>query len=65
MASTDRISAKRLCKDDNGQGYHCSSGETELVPCPLRETIVHKDSAIQDSEVEETSKALERKSWMK
>lgn len=62
MASTDSISAKRLCKGANSQCYRCSSGKAKLVPCPLRETRVHKDSAAPDNEVEEISKALERKS---
>jgi hypothetical protein len=65
MASTERISANRLCKGANGQGYCSSSGKITLAPCPLRETRVHKDSAAPDNEVEEISKALEQKSWMK
>jgi hypothetical protein len=65
MASTDRISAKRLCNGADSQGYSCISGKTKLAPCPLRETRVHKDFAAPDNEVEETSKALERKSWTK
>jgi len=65
MASTESISAKRLCKGANGQGYRSSSGKTTLAPCPLRESRVRKDSAAPDNEVEEISKALERKSWMK
>jgi hypothetical protein len=40
-------------------------GRLKIAPCPLRETIVRRDSATQDNEVEETSKALEQMSWMK
>ena len=65
MASTESISAKRLCKGANGQGDRSSSGKTTLAPCLLRETRVHKDSAAPGNEVEEISKALERRSWMK